>query len=165
MPQPVTSRRRLEKLAINMTPMIDVVFQLMIFFMLTLNIIAPEGDFDIRMPQARSAGPPSDDLQLPPIRVRLASNPAGGLQTIRMNGEPVADFTDLQQRVAGIIDAAAASGGAAGDVELELDCDEQLDYAHVVQAITAVSGRIENGRVVEMVKKISFAPPGTPVVE
>ena len=32
-----------------MTPMIDVVFQLMIFFMLTFNIIAPEGDFDVRM--------------------------------------------------------------------------------------------------------------------
>jgi len=27
-----------------------------------------------------------------------------------------------------------------------------------VQAITAVSGRVEDGRVIEMIKKISFAP-------
>jgi len=150
--------RRRERLAINMTPMIDVVFQLMIFFMLTLNIVAPEGDFDIRMPQTKSAGPPTDELQLPPIRVRLAADPAGRLLGIAMNGEPVADFAALQQRVVGIIEAAVESGGAAADVELELDCDEQLDYAYVVQAITAVSGRVEDGRVIEMIKKISFAP-------
>jgi biopolymer transport protein ExbD len=158
MAQPAPKRRRLEKVAINMTPMIDVVFQLMIFFMLTLNIIAPEGDFDIRMPLSKSAGPPTDDLQLPPIRVRLTADPAGGLQTLTMNGEPVAGFDDLQRRVAGIVEAAVVSGGNAEDVELELDCDEQLDYAYVVQAITAVSGRVEDGRVIEMIKKISFAP-------
>ena len=159
MAQAAPKRRRLEKVAINMTPMIDVVFQLMIFFMLTLNIIAPEGDFDIRMPLSKSAGPPTDDLQLPPIRVRLAADPVGGLQGMTMNGEPVAGFDDLQQRVAGIVEAAVASGGTAEDVELELDCDEELDYSHVVQAITAVSGRVEDGRVIEMIKKISFAPP------
>lgn len=152
-------RRRLEKVAINMTPMIDVVFQLMIFFMLTLNIIAPEGDFDIRMPLGKSAGQPTNDLQLPPIKVRLTAHVNGGLDGIRMNGEPVSDFDDLRQRVEGIVDAAEASGAAAADVELELDCDYDLDYANVVKAITAVSGRIDNGRVIEMIKKITFAPP------
>lgn len=154
-------RRRLEKVAINMTPMIDVVFQLMIFFMLTLNIIAPEGDFDIRMPLGKSAGKPSDDLQLPPIKVRLTAQADGSLAGIVMNGEPVSDFDDLRQRVAGIVDAAEASGAVAADVELELDCDYNLDYANVVSAITAVSGRVDDGRVIEMIKKITFAPPGT----
>ena len=44
-----------DKIDINMTPMIDVVFQLMSFFMCSLKIVAPEGDFDIRMPLGRSA--------------------------------------------------------------------------------------------------------------
>jgi len=35
------------KIALDMTPMIDVVFQLLIFFMCTLKVIEPEGDFDI----------------------------------------------------------------------------------------------------------------------
>ena len=36
--------------AIDMTPMIDIVFQLLVFFILTLQITAVEGDFNVRMP-------------------------------------------------------------------------------------------------------------------
>ena len=36
-----------DRIVSQMTPMIDVVFQLLIFFMLTLKIIEPEGNFDI----------------------------------------------------------------------------------------------------------------------
>lgn len=38
-----------ERINPDMTPMIDVVFQLLTFFMLTLKSVIPEGDFDIRM--------------------------------------------------------------------------------------------------------------------
>ena len=155
MPPPLP-RRRLEKVAVNMTPMIDVVFQLMIFFMLTFNIIAPEGDFDVRMPLSKSSAEPLDDLQLPPIQVRLVSE--GMLTGILMNGEPVKDFDELRQRVASFVDIALESGASLEDVELEIDSDYQLDYINVVDAITAVSGRIENGQLIEMVKKISFVP-------
>lgn len=157
MPPPLP-RRRLEKVAVNMTPMIDVVFQLMIFFMLTFNIIAPEGDFDVRMPLSKSSAEPLDDLQLPPIQVRLVSDAEGMLTGILMNGEPVKDFDELRQRVASFVDIALESGASLEDVELEIDSDYQLDYINVVDAITAVSGRIENGRLIEMVKKISFVP-------
>ena len=155
---PPLPRRRLEKVAVNMTPMIDVVFQLMIFFMLTFNIIAPEGDFDVRMPVSKSSAEPLDDLQLPPIQVRLVSDAEGMLTGILMNGEPVKDFDELRQRVASFVDIALESGASLEDVELEIDSDYQLDYINVVDAITAVSGRIENGQLIEMVKKISFVP-------
>ena len=157
MPPPLP-RRRLEKVAVNMTPMIDVVFQLMIFFMLTFNIIAPEGDFDVRMPLSKSSSEPLDDLQLPPIQVRLVSDAEGMLTGILMNGEPVKDFDELRQRVASFVDIALESGASLEDVELEIDSDYQLDYINVVDAITAVSGRIEDGQLIEMVKKISFVP-------
>ena len=157
MPPPLP-RRRLEKVAVNMTPMIDVVFQLMIFFMLTFNIIAPEGDFDVRMPLSKSSAEPLDELQLPPIQVRLASDAEGMLAGISMNGEPVKDFDELRQRVASFVDIALESGASLEDVELEIDSDYQLDYINVVDAITAVSGRVEDGQLIEMVKKISFVP-------
>jgi Biopolymer transport protein len=45
------ARQRLaDKIDINMTPMIDIVFQLLAFFIMTLKIVQPEGDFDVRMP-------------------------------------------------------------------------------------------------------------------
>ena len=138
--------------------MIDVVFQLMIFFMLTFNIIAPEGDFDVRMPLGKSSAEPPNDLQLPPIQVRLVADNEGTLAGISMNGEPVLDFGDLRQRVASFVDVALESGASLEDIELEIDCDYQLDYINVINAITAVSGRLEDGQLIEMVKKISFVP-------
>ncbi|NBP80347.1 hypothetical protein EBU58_06445, partial [bacterium] len=35
-----------DKIDINMTPMIDIVFQLLAFFIMSLKIVQPEGDFD-----------------------------------------------------------------------------------------------------------------------
>ena len=45
----------------DMTPMIDCVFQLMIFFMLTLKFVQAEGNFDINMP---ARGAPGGDIGL-----------------------------------------------------------------------------------------------------
>ena len=41
-----------EKIELQMTPMIDIVFQLLIFFIFSLRISAQEGDFNISMPLA-----------------------------------------------------------------------------------------------------------------
>ena len=41
----------LSKVEIPMAPMIDIVFQLLIFFMLNLKIVAPEGNFNINLPK------------------------------------------------------------------------------------------------------------------
>ena len=80
------------------------------------------------------------------------------LTGILMNGEPVKDFDELRQRVASFVDVALESGASLEDIELEIDCDYQLDYINVINAITAVSGRLEDGQLIEMVKKISFVP-------
>ena len=44
------TNKEVEKIEPQMAPMIDIVFQLLIFFMLTLKIVEPEGDFSINMP-------------------------------------------------------------------------------------------------------------------
>ena len=148
-----------EKIEINMTPMIDVVFQLMSFFMCSLKVVAPEGDFDIRMPIAAAAAAAPDDQQVPPVRVKLSAGPDGGLAGIAMNGTPVADFDDLRKRIIGLVGADSGPNSLAEKTEVELDCDYALKYANVVRAITAVSGRVNNGQVVELIRKIKFTPP------
>ena len=65
-----------DKIDINMTPMIDVVFQLITFFMLTLKDVSVEGDFDIKMPLGPSRGAVEDD-PLPPIRVKMTAGADG----------------------------------------------------------------------------------------
>ena len=48
---PVRKRRKP-----SLTPLIDVVFLLLIFFLLTLKIIEPEGEFNINMPIGTPTG-------------------------------------------------------------------------------------------------------------
>jgi len=49
----LTYRRKLDA-SMNMTPMIDIVFQLLIYFLLTTNFITTEG-IQVKLPQAKAA--------------------------------------------------------------------------------------------------------------
>jgi biopolymer transport protein ExbD len=148
-----------DKVAIDMTPMIDVVFQLMSFFMCTLKVVAPEGDFDIRMPLGAAAAAAPDDQQVPPVRVKLSAGADGSLASISMNGSPVSDFEELRRRVIGVVGTDTGPNSLAELTEVELDCDYALKYVNVVRAITAVSGKVQDGQTVELIKKIKFTPP------
>jgi len=148
-----------DKVAVDMTPMIDVVFQLMSFFMCSLKVVAPEGDFDIRMPLGVAAAAAPDDQQVPPIRVKLTANPDGALAGIAMNGQPVVDFEELRKRILSLVGTDSGPNSLAERTEVELDCDYGLKYVNVVRAITAVSGKVQDGQIVELIKKIKFTPP------
>ncbi len=53
----IRNTHRPEKIELQMTPMIDIVFQLLIFFIMTFKIVEVEGDFNIKMPaSAPTAG-------------------------------------------------------------------------------------------------------------
>ena len=153
------ARQRLaDKIDINMTPMIDIVFQLLAFFIMTLKIVQPEGDFDVRMPLGAAAAAAPDEEQNPPIRIRLTAGETG-LGGIEMNGTPVASVEELQERVIALVGLDSGPNSIADKTEVELDCDEQLPYEYVVNAISAVSGTVQDGQIIELVKKIKFAPP------
>ena len=146
------------KIDINMTPMIDIVFQLLAFFIMSLKIVQPEGDFDVRMPLGAAAAAAPDEEQIPPIRIRLTAG-ATGLGGIAMNGTPVANFAELQERVIALVGLDTGPNSIADKTEVELDCDFDLPYEYVVNAISAVSGTVQDGQIIELVKKIKFAPP------
>lgn len=150
-----------DKIDLNMTPMIDCVFQLLAFFIMSLKFVAPEGDFNIRMPAvAPSASLPSPEL-IPPIVVRLTANPDGTLKSIYVSEQFVPSFDALRAKVNSIVGAADRGPGAAGTgAEVEFDFDPDLLYEYVIEAITHVSGyRNERGDLVRLVEKIKFKPP------
>ncbi len=148
-----------EKIELMMTPMIDVVFQLLAFFIMTFKIIAPEGDFNIKMPLAApNPGLPAPD-QLPPITVRLRAASDGQLASIQFGQRSLGrDFSALRQQIRGIL-GDNAGPGSVQDTEVELDCDYNLRYEYTIDAITAISGYVTpDGRIVKLVDKIKFAP-------
>jgi biopolymer transport protein ExbD len=107
------------KIDINMTPMIDVVFQLLTFFMLTLKTVIVEGDFNIRMPLGASAGA-AEDNPIPPLIVKMAASPEGRLSGVQLGGKGVVG-QDLLNELASadaMVDAAmeAAREGNKGQL-------------------------------------------------
>ncbi|MBC8355927.1 MAG: biopolymer transporter ExbD [Planctomycetes bacterium] len=152
-----------EKVELQMTPMIDIVFQLLVFFIMTFKIVSQEGDFNIKMPLAAPAAGAPDDLQLPPMKVRLRADADGMLAGMSLNDTGVPTMKDLRIRIIGFVGDDRGPGSIQETAEVELDCDYGLRYEHVIQAITAVSGDIDGaGNVVKLVEKIKFAPPRQP---
>lgn len=153
-----------EKVEVQMTPMIDIVFQLLVFFIMTFKIVSQEGDFNIKMPlTAPSKGLPDED-QLPPMKVRLRAGASGQIAQISLNENNFGpSFTRLHDFIMGIIGDKRGPGSIQDTAEVELDCDYNLRYEHVIQAITAVSGYVDDdGNIVKLVEKIKFSPPRVP---
>jgi biopolymer transport protein ExbD len=89
------NNRRSGEVGINMTPMIDVVFQLIIFFMLSSRLAKQEAQLELPLPTADSIARinQADDLS-PRVTINVLSD--GGLQ---MAGRAI-PAAELAQRLA-----------------------------------------------------------------
>lgn len=151
-----------DKIPIDMTPMIDIVFQLLTFFCMTLRVGTAEGDFNIRMPLAAPRAGPPDPNQLPPMKLFLKADANGNCARIVMNDSEFSGG-DRWRRLHGHIAGIVGDGSLAASAEVELVCDYNLHYEHVVEAITAVSGELSpDGQIIKLVEKIKFSPPTAP---
>lgn len=153
-----------EKIEAQMAPMIDVVFQLLIFFMLTLKVIEPEGDFNINMPIGAPTEAPKDEINLPPIKVRLIADRDGRLADLQLgrsslgNGE--AAFVELNHQIRKIV--GRGDNPYTKNMEVEIDADYDLDYNYTIQAISSCRGTLSQGKMLPLIEKIKFAPPRRP---
>ena len=155
--------REEEKIELQMTPMIDIVFQLLAFFIMTFKIVSLEGDFNIKMPtSAPSEGTPDSDA-LPPMKLRLTSDDSGQLSSIVLNERKFESFDQLHQHVLSLLGEETGPGNLLEGAEVEMDCDYDLRYEYVIAAISAVSGeRLDKEHIVKLIEKIKFAPPRKP---
>ncbi len=146
-----------ETIVLQMTPMIDIVFQLLVFFVFTFKIVLPEGDFNIRMPSA-SASTTSQPSETPLLKVRLIANGEGELAGVQLGDIPLQDqpFLELQTQIRSLIGDAGGPGSTEQEVEIE--ADYHLKYRYAMNAITAITGYIENGEQHKLVERVRFAP-------
>lgn len=148
-----------EKIELQMTPMIDIVFMLLIFFVWNFKIVQPEGDFNIRMPSASDEAM-AQPVETPLVRLRLQAGAEGELTGLLFQDDPLSGFDELRSRVRQLVGDAAGPGGRVSDQELQIDADYDLRYEYVMDAITAVSGYIDpqSRKPVTLVERIQFAP-------
>lgn len=139
------------KVELQMTPMIDVVFQLLVFFLFSFKIVPVEGEIGVNMPPlAAGAKPRSDDIEITEkVKIKLRSSDDGALIGIIVGeneiGENPSALTQLLR------DSVVGPGGKASDAEVEIDGDRRLLYFFVIRVTNAVQ---RSG-----IKKINFTDP------
>lgn len=148
----IRGHRGESKVALEMTPMIDVVFQLLIFFMFSFKIVAVEGEFSVNMPkmQGSAAGPTDPTDVLPEVTVQLVPKEGTGeLGAIVVNDEnSVGSIPEL----AGLFAALTNNDQAiAEETELKIVAPSALHYEHVMAVINAAAG--------SNIQKVKFTPP------
>ena len=111
----------------NMTPMIDVVFLLIIFFLVSSHLARRENQIPLSLPDATS-GEEQIDVSKP--RVTLNVLPSGDLL---LAGSPV-DPKDLATSLSSAVQREGK------DVELRIRADREALYRHVSPVLSAAAG-------------------------
>jgi biopolymer transport protein ExbD len=151
------------KVDVQLTPMIDVVFQLLAFFLVTFRVAAVEGDFSLKLPRTdlgRGTGGWSEQ-----IAVRLIAAPDGDLRQVTTadgigfaGRDSAAGFRTLSAHIARQVAAARAAGQA--EPEVRITADDGLRYEFIIDAVAAASTFVsDDGRSAPSARKISIVEP------
>ncbi len=107
-----------EEVGISLTSLIDVIFLLLIFFMVTTTIIDPSKRLDLQLPEAKAA---SAEVKSIPVTIEMGEN-----KEIILNGEKV-NFKTLESRLLTL--------SREGKKTAIIRADRRLDYGYVVAVL------------------------------
>jgi biopolymer transport protein ExbD len=150
-----------DEIKLNMTAMIDIVFQLLVFFIMTFKVVAMEGDFDVKMPLASKNPEQSIDQVFPDlISVKILAGTNGNINSIIVDDNETFSDEDMYKNLTRLIEERITAEGdpeKAAETEVEFDIAYGLKYRYTVQAIESVSGRIlPDGSVKKLIQKVKF---------
>ena len=150
-----------EEVKLNMTAMIDIVFQLLVFFIMTFKVVALEGDFNVKMPLASQNADESMEVFPTVIYVTLTAGTNGNINNIVVDDEATySDRATMYKQLTSYVEGKIAAEGdpeKAKETEVEFDISPELKYRYTVEGIGAVSGRVnKDGTVKKLIQKIKF---------
>lgn len=135
-----------------MSSMIDVVFLLLVFFVMTFRVASQEGDFGMQGAEIVGSGRAEVTTNLP-LQLKLDATPEGELDAITLNGQRVASLHDLQLQL-----IALNADGALRDVVMTLDCEATLKYQNVITVLDHVTAyRDATGQKKPLIASTKFA--------
>ncbi|MEK6711498.1 MAG: biopolymer transporter ExbD [Nitrospinota bacterium] len=113
--------KREEDFALQLTSMADLIFLLLIFFMITSSFVDTTRQLDLELPEAKGG---VESKERKEILVEV-----GVEKRIRVNGDPVT-LEDLEGRL-------KAEARKPGPHPLTIRADKRLDYGFVIQVMGA----------------------------
>ncbi len=154
----IRNKEEAKKGELSMTSMIDIVFLLLVFFVMTFKIVELEGDFSVHMPLAGDQSVMMDPTDLP-LKLRLNADSNGHLTSMALNEIDLGtDFDLLRSNVIQLVGSVGPVEGEDGP-EIEIDTDYNLRYEYVIRSITHVSGYKNGNQIVKLIERIKFAKP------
>lgn len=111
--------------SLDMTPLIDVVFQLLLFFMLTSSLVRPN-QIELDLPESTSGVKAQEEQALV-----IAYSIVEGQPTILLNDEPVGELTKLP-------DAMSALVTSDQKPRVDIRIDKTVPYQDVISLMDTV---------------------------
>ena len=108
------------RITIMMTPLIDVIFLLMIFFIMTLNFLVPEGVLENRLPDRANAATPDREKDWEVVRIHVARGREG--PQIYMQERLVSGLPDLLSNLRRL----------PRDIIVVIEPEPKVAYKHVI---------------------------------
>jgi biopolymer transport protein ExbD len=126
-------------LGFNMTPMIDVVFLLIIFFLLSSHLAQQEVQLELDLPRAASGQSP-DKQEIRRIVINVLPDGRAGKRIMvggrLMGGQQLAQLIDYESRRA----RRDTQGVPGGQLEVRIRADRKVPY-HVVEPLLLACAR------------------------
>lgn len=121
-----------EEIELQLTSMIDVIFQLLIYFVITANFAIDEGTILATLPgnAAETDTPPPPTT---PVLIELTSSDDGVTYSLRVGGSPVQGVTELYGYLANRVQ----TGAMAADDPVEIKPQGEVRWQHVVNVFNA----------------------------
>jgi biopolymer transport protein ExbD len=131
-------RQSFESESFDMTPVIDVVFLLIIFFMLVCQFIAAE-QFQVQVPDnIRSAQQDESERQSPLTITVMAGNDGNAEYALDSEKLGKIQGTDLAQLICSEIDQ-RLSANSNGERTVHLRCDKSITFGQVKYILSGIS--------------------------
>ena len=128
---------------LRMTPMIDIVFNLIIFFILTQSFKATEGYLPTNLPAEAGCVIQPPGCRLNGYRIDLDAVGQDGSVDLWLNGVRMSDFRELRRQL--IAAADVLSPGQRNDVTVVISPTTGTWHKHVVAAFdAAIAARLPN---------------------
>jgi biopolymer transport protein ExbD len=142
---------------LNMTPMIDVVFQLLIFFLVTMKFKTTDMKIEAFLPTDRGLqNTQSKPPDVPKLVAVLKRQKGEAVTRVKVGNETIGEVSDEKDRAANTqatiarlskmaSDARLRAGDAADDVKGEVDAAAMVPTGDVIKAVDAfISGGLKD---------------------